>query len=126
MTQERDPDPVDLMLDGRFEDAARAYLKLYVDALRRQDFAIGPDLLMGLHYCLAGVRRLEPIAPDVDVAVKEELVRHDLKMDKRVRDQLQTARSMVNKARKRAERSVAWVESEKDRRWKGSEDFTVE
>jgi hypothetical protein len=38
---ERAPDPVDLMLDGDFEGAARAYLALYTDALRRGDAGIG-------------------------------------------------------------------------------------
>jgi hypothetical protein len=45
------------MLDGKFAEAAQTYVALYVDALKRKDFAIGPDLLMGLQYCVAGMAK---------------------------------------------------------------------
>jgi hypothetical protein len=119
MKTKRAPDPVDLMLDGRFEDAARAYVSLYIDALQRADFAIGPDLLMGLHYCVAGMTGREPSSADVEQAVRAQLTARKVKVDRRVLDQLQVATSMVKKGRQRAERSVAGVESDKERRWEG-------
>jgi hypothetical protein len=118
MTNDRPPDPVDLMLDGKFEEAAEAYLALYVDALKREDFAIGPDLLMGLQYCVAATAKNEPTAHQVELAVKEQLTLRHVNLDRQVKDHLQIANSMVKNAKKRADRSVARVESEKQRRWK--------
>ena len=105
------------MLDGKFEEAAQAYLALYVDALKRKDYAIGPDLLMGLQYCVAGIAKHEPAAREVGLAVKEQLAKRKVRIDAHVKDHLQIANSMVKKAKERAERSVAGVESEKERRW---------
>jgi hypothetical protein len=118
MTNDQPPDPVDLMLDGKFREAADAYLALYVDALNRKDFAIGPDLLMGLQYCKAAMANSEPTASEVALAVREELAGRNVKLDRQVKDHLQIANSMVKKARERADRSVVGVESEKQRRWK--------
>src|SRR5689334_16809274 len=95
MTKDRQPDPVDLMLDGKFEEAAKAYLELYVDALKRGDFAFGPDLLMGMQYCVAGITKHEPTAREVEIAVKRRLAEHNVKFDKHVEDDLQIANSMV-------------------------------
>jgi hypothetical protein len=117
MTEDRPPDPVDLMLDGKFKEAAEAYLALYQDALKRKDLAIGPDLLMGLQYCVAGMAKNEPDTPEVEFAVKEQLAERNVKLDRHVKDDLQIANSMVKKARERGARSVAGVESEKQRRW---------
>jgi hypothetical protein len=119
MTKERPPDPVDLMLDGNFDEAAKAYVELYVDALKRNDFAIGPDLLMALQYCVAAMAKHAPATREVELAVKAQLTKRDVKIDRHVKDHLQIANSMVEKARQRAERSVAGVESEKQRRWTG-------
>ena len=116
MMKERPPDPIDLMLDGKFEEAAQAYVALYVDTLKRKDFAIGPDLLMALQYCVAGMAKQEPATPDVQVLVKEQLMKRDVKIDGHVQDDLQIANSMVKKAKERAERSVVGVE--KQRQWK--------
>jgi len=117
MTNYQLPDPVDLMLDGKFAEAAEAYVELYVDALNRKDLAIGPDLLMGLQYCVAAMAKNEPDARAVELAVKEQLAERNVKLDRHVKDHLQIANSMVKKARRRADRSVAGVESEKQRRW---------
>jgi len=118
MTNDQPPDPVDLMLDGKFREAADAYLALYVEALNRKNFAIGPDLLMGLQYCEAAMTNNEPAASEVARAVREELTRRGVKLDRQVKDHLQIANLMVKKARERADRSVLGVESEKQRRSK--------
>jgi hypothetical protein len=117
MTNDQPPDPVDLMLDGKFAEAAEAYLALYVDALARKNFAVGPDLLMGLQYRVAAMTKNEPVAPGVERAVKEQLAERKVKLDRQVKDDLQIANSMIKKAKKRADRSVAGVESEKQRLW---------
>lgn len=116
MTKDRSPDPVDLMLDGKFKEAADAYLALYVDALKEKYSAIGPDLLMGLQYCVAGMQKNKPATPEVELAMRGQLAERNVKVDRVVEDHLQIAMSMVEKARKRADRSVAGVESEKQRR----------
>jgi hypothetical protein len=116
--KDRTPDPVDLMLDGKFDEAAQAYVALYADALKKKDYSIGPDLLMGLQYCVAGMAKQAPTDTDVEVTVRNELAKRHVKIDRHVKDHLQIANSMVEKGRKRAERSVAGVESEKQRRWK--------
>jgi hypothetical protein len=49
--------------------------------------------------------------------VREELAKRNVKIDRHVKDHLEIANSMVEKGRRRAERSVSGVESEKQRRW---------
>jgi hypothetical protein len=115
MGTDRPPDPVDLMLDGKFEEAASAYAALYAEALKNGNLAIGPDLLMGLQYCVAGMMKEAPAQADVDVSVKQELAKRGVKIGTDVDDHLHIARAMVAKARQRGERSVASVESEKKR-----------
>ena len=135
MFEPREPDPVDLMMDGRFEEAQQTYLHLYVEALKRGDLAIGPDLIAGLHYCIAGATKSRNVLPgdydvaspetvssEVEEAVVEELREHQMDLDKRVSDQLQMGRAMVSRGKRRAERSVERVETEKHRRWSRSKE----
>ena len=117
MSKDRPPDPVDLMLDRKFEEAANAYRALYVKARQNKDDSICPDLLMGLHYCVAGMKKEAPSAPDVEATVRAHLTEHKVTIDKQAMDHLQIASAMVKKGRERGERSVAGVESEKKRRW---------
>jgi hypothetical protein len=109
------PDPVDLMLDGKFTDAADAYAVLYAQAIGRGDYSIGPDLLMGLQYCVAGMSKHAPQDASVVPSIRETLRRQGVKDESRVSDDLEIASSMIQKAKDRSEQSLARVADAKDR-----------
>ncbi len=50
----RKPDPVDLMLMGRMEEATKIYLDFYLEALESGDEFIAPELISQLHFSVAG------------------------------------------------------------------------
>ena len=129
---EREPDPVDLMLEGKFQDAAETYLELYVEALTEGDEYVGADLLTQLHHCFAGMRG-EPspqdprmmqwpspqdVAQDVREAIFLKFKARNLPIDEiKITDNMAVARESLRSAKKRAERSIDAVEKEKDRHW---------
>ena len=99
--------PVDLMMQGRMDEAAELYLDVYPDVAG--DLLIGPQILSQLHLCVAGkeprcapedatgeveemaLRRLRECESDVD----ERIVKHEIAM---ARDIIKASRDRANKA----------------------------
>ena len=123
-------DPIDLLLEGKVEQAIETYVDLYVDALLREDLFIGEDLATQLHLCLAakrdraisqGSREPEDLSEEVQHIIVGELKRRQLTFDERVvRDHVAAGKSAVRSARERSDKSVAALESE-ERPWNESE-----
>jgi hypothetical protein len=113
MVRKRPPDPVDLMLEGRFEAAADAYAELYADAQAKGNLAIGPDLMMGFQYCIAAIARQPPSDAKITPVVAAELQRRGIRVDDEVREHVEIANDMITMAKRRSEASVARVEREK-------------
>jgi len=116
MAEDRTPDPVDLMLDGKFDEAAEAYARLYALAIDRGDYGIAPDLLMGLQYCMAGSAKQSPQERSLVPSIREVLRRHGVRDDSRVSEDVEIAASMIRKARRKSERSLSTVDLEKSDR----------
>lgn len=122
------PDPVDLMLEGRMHEAAERYLELYVDAHEEGDRSVGADLVAQLHYCIAGEservagdsegRSPEEVTPEVEEVILREFSRRNLSFDKGlIADDIAIAVQGLLWQRKRAEKSIEAVEQEKEHRW---------
>ena len=126
---QKEPDPVDLMLDGKLDEAADKFLQLYMEALEAGDFSVGRDLVAQLHYCLAGAKDItlarqppEQLTHEVGEAIFGELKRRGVDVDRHrgvINDDLAIAKEDVQSQRKRAEKSIEAVEKEKQRRWEG-------
>ncbi len=109
-------DPVDLMLLGRMDEAAKMYLNLYLEAIEEGDRYIGPDLLSKLHFCLAGketeFRRVpEDTTLEVEQMVLSELRNRGMGLDEQiVMDDIAIAKNNVVAARENSERlSRRWI-----------------
>ena len=123
----RKPDPVDLMLEGRMSDATEAYLRLYSEALESGDRFIGADLIVQLHFSVAGDRSgsapedvTEAVEQMVMSALRERGVDVDEQIVQIVDDDIAIAKKGLLAGRKRSERSVEAVDREKSLRWKGA------
>jgi hypothetical protein len=115
MPATRPPDPVDLMLEGKYAEAAKAYATLYAEAVAKHNLAVGPDLLMGFQYCIAAMKKQAPADDSIGLAIEAALEKYRIRVTRQVREDLQVANAMVKEAKKKSERSVARVESEKRR-----------
>ena len=107
-------DPVDLMLRGEMDAAARIYVKRYTEAVAEGDNFIGPHLLSQLHFCVAGKqsgRIPEDSAAVVERMVMEELHKKGIDVDKsNVKIDIETAKNSVESARRNSEGiSRRWV-----------------
>lgn len=121
--QERAPDAVDLMLEGRLDDAIQEYLTLYSEAVEERNWQIGPDLIAQLLYCFA-LRQEgsspEKVSSQVAEHVADVLHRKGVTPDgRRVDDDLELALGQVRAAKRAAGASVKRAQKEKDQRWQG-------
>lgn len=105
----RSPDPVDLMMDGKFDEAIEILLQMYVEAARRGDNYIGTDLCAQLLYCVAvqGETLPELAADEVASLIKEAMKRDGLAVDEATLcRQLEGAEAEVKAGRIKAEESL--------------------
>ena len=112
-------DPVDLMMRGRMDDAAKMYLDTYVEAVEEGDRYIGPHLLSQLHYCVAGKevaakeigRAPEDFTAEVERMVLSELRERGVDVDERmVQDDIAIAKNSIVAARKDSEKVLRqWI-----------------
>ena len=118
---DKQPDPVDLMLEGRMHEAAERYLELYVDAVQEGDRSVGADLVAQLHYCIAGDservasnsegRSPEEVTKEVEKVILREFSRRELSFDKGlIADDIAIAVKGLLWQKKRSERSIEAVE----------------
>ena len=85
MEKAKQAGPVDLMLDGKMDEAAEAYLDLYVEALAEGDRFIGPYLLSPLHSCVASVKggeTLDDVSQNVEAMIWEKAGERGVKRNK--------------------------------------------
>ncbi len=108
-------DPVDLMILGRLDEAAKIYLDTYIEmVIEEGDAYIGPHLLSQLHLCVAGKefgRIPEDSTGEVEQMVMHALYKRGL-VDKKyiVKQDIQIAREYVVADRKEAEKELRrWV-----------------
>ncbi len=112
--------PVDLMLEGKLEEAEQEYLRLYLDALEGGDRFIGVDLVTQLHFCIAREegRPPEEVTSVVKEVVLQALDRRGLSIDRSiVVDDVEAAHKGVLEGKRRAERSIERVEKKTERDW---------
>ena len=120
-------DPVDLMLEGKLAEATKRYLELYVESLEEGDRSVGADIVIQLHYCVAGQSEMitdkkhgrppEDLAQEVEEVIFRELARRELHFDKSViADDIAIATEGLRWQKKRAEKSIEAVEHEQERR----------
>ena len=125
--REKQRDPVDLMLEGKLQEATKLYLDLYVEAIEEGDRWIGRDLVTQLHYCIAGRigedeangegRSPEDVTKEVEEVILNELSLRGVRFDKSaITDDIEIASEDLRRARKRAEKSIEAVEHEKENR----------
>ena len=107
-------DPVDLMLLGETDDAAKMYLNLYAEAVKEEDGFIAPYLLSQLHFCVAA--KVPGCVPEdsteeVERMIFAELRKRAINVDKRmVQDQLEIAKNNIVSAKKGSEQELRkWV-----------------
>ena len=118
----RKNDPVDLMLEGRMNDATETYLDFYLEALESGDRFIGADLISQLHFSVAGDKLgLEPeaVTEVVEQMVMSAVHKRGIDVDKQiVMDDIAIAKEGLAAGRKRSEESIEAVDSQKSQRWK--------
>lgn len=105
----RSPDPVDLMMDGKFHEAIGMLLRMYLEAARRGDNYIGTDLCAQLLHCVAIQHQTSPETAVNAVAglLKEAAQRDGLTLDEAtLRRQLEGAEAEVRVGRTKAEESL--------------------
>ena len=74
--EKRRDDPMDMMMQGRIDEAAEEYLKLYVKSAKTDGHFMGPIALTQLHYCVAGMKpgvRPENATKHVEAMARERL-----------------------------------------------------
>ena len=115
-------DPVDLMLEGRMNDATETYLALYLGALESGDRFIGADLISQLHFSVAGDdpgSEPEAVTEVVEQMVMSALRERGIDVDEQVViDDIVIATKRLSAGRKRSEESVEAVDRQKKVRWK--------
>ena len=105
----RPPDPVDLMMEGKFDEAINVLLAMYVEAARRGDNYIGTDLCVQLLHCVAvQEKRLpEESATKVEKLIRAAMSRDGLTLDEdTLRRQMEGAAAEVKVGRVRAEEGL--------------------
>ena len=109
-------DPVDLMLLGRMDEAAKVYLDLYAKMVEEGDRYATPHILSQLHFCVAGAGKKswhlpESVTGEVECMVLNELRKRGIDMDERVvKDDIEIAKNNVVADREYSERlSRRWV-----------------
>ncbi len=106
----RKPDPVDLMLMGRMNDATKMYLDFYLESLEIGDRYIGADLVAQMHFSVAGENPgtdPESVTNQVEGMVMNALRKRGIDVDNQiVADDLAIAKKALAEGRKRSERSV--------------------
>jgi hypothetical protein len=109
-------DPVDLMLLGRMDEAAKVYLDLYAKMVAEGDRYATPHILSQLHFCVAGAGQEsctvpESVTDEVEGMVFSELRKRDIDVDERVvKDDIEIAKNNLTADREYSERlSRRWV-----------------
>ena len=106
----RKPDPVDLMLMGKMEEATQIYLDFYLEALESGDHFISSELISQLHFSVAGHipgREPESVSEEVKRLVMTALSKGGIDVDKQVViDDLAIARKRLSYDRKQSEKSI--------------------
>ena len=109
----RKPDPVDLMMMGRMEEAAERYLDLYMNALEIGDRYIGTFLLPKLHFCVAGQNPgTDPLSvgDEVEALVRDAIRERGISVDEQfLADDLAIAKLSLEADRKHSERILRAV-----------------
>ena len=101
--------PVDLMLDGKMDEAAEKYLNMYAKfCLVERDRFIGPYLLSSLHTCVAkieGVKTFDEVSKRVESKIWEKARERGVEVDKElemdVSDDISIAREQIKVAARR-------------------------
>lgn len=111
---QRKPDPVDLMMMGRFDEAAEKYLSLYAEMLEEGDRFIGPYLLSPLHFCVSGMNPEtipEDATEEVERMVLSALRERGVEVDKHiVKEDIAIAKNKIVADRKYSEQVARrWV-----------------
>ena len=128
----RPSDPVDELMSGDVSRAVEAYARLVADAVEQGDIAMVSDLFMQLEVSLASWTRgqwPEAVEDEAEKMVRVVLTRRpsaitvdaSTSVDKLIADGKALARENLERARKRAEKSIDDVEKDKVDRWKGTE-----
>ena len=109
-------DPVDLMMLGKMDEAAKKYLDLYTEMVEEGDRFVTPHILSQLHFCVAGANREtwrvpESVSDEVERMVLSELHKRGVEVDERmVKDDIENARNNLVADREYAEKlSQRWV-----------------
>ena len=109
-------DPVDLMLLGRMDEAAKVYLDLYAKMVAEGDRYVTRHILSQLHFCVSGEdeeysRVPESVSDEVECMVLGELRKRGIDVDERVvKDDIEIAKNNVVADREYSERlSRRWV-----------------
>ena len=100
--------PVDLMMQGRMDEAAKMYLDVYPDVAG--DMFIGPQILSQLHFCVAGKeprRAPEDATGEVEEMALRKLRECGADVDERiVKDEVAMARDIIKESRDRANKAL--------------------
>ena len=100
--------PVDLMMRGEMDKAAKMYLDVYPDVAG--DMFIGPQILSQLHLCVAGKypgRSPEDATGEVEEMALRKLRECGADVDERtVKDEVAMARDMILESRERADKAL--------------------
>lgn len=130
MNHGRPADPVDFLLRGQPDQAANAYVDLYLEAARTGDRYVGSYILGSLAHALAALAAkeaegltggagktpesaLEDVEPLILRRARESGVSVDIEL---VRKDIGLARQGLRASKKRAEQSVEAVEDDGPRR----------
>ncbi len=109
----RKPDPVDLMLMGRMEEATQIYLDFYLEALETSDLFIRSELISQLHFSVAGQSlgtEPESVSNQVERLVMNALCERRIEVDRQiVIDDLEIAKERLLDGRKQSEKSIEAV-----------------
>jgi hypothetical protein len=128
----RPPDPMDELMSGDVSRAVEAYARLVADAVEQGDIAMVSDLFMQLEVSLASWTRglwPEAVEDEAEKMVRDVLSRRphattvdaSTPVDKLIADGKALARENLERARKRAQKSIDDVEKDKVERWSGTE-----
>ena len=126
------PDPMDELMSGDVSRAVDAYARLVADAVEQGDIAMVSDLFMQLEVSLASWTRgqwPEAVEDEAEKMVRDVLSRRpsaarvdaSTPVDRLIADGKALARENLERARKRAQKSIDDVEKDKVERWSGTE-----
>jgi len=122
---------MDELMSGDVSRAVEAYARLVADAVEQGDIAMVSDLFMQLEVSLASWTRgqwPEAVEDEAEKMVRDVLSRRpdatadaSTPVDKLIADGKALARENLERARKRAQKSIDDVEKDKVERWSGTE-----